>query len=110
MLHGGQEQLRRNIKVTVHRGPGNNREGRSIAVRRAKEKLECVSDVMTRRRQQGVLTELSRARVRWKLICTLNVICQPYQAVSTRTGADEHETEEIRSKIGDALQHRLEGR
>jgi hypothetical protein len=25
VLHGGQEQLRRNIKVTVHRGPGNNR-------------------------------------------------------------------------------------
>jgi hypothetical protein len=61
VLHGGQEQLRRNIKIAVHRGSGNDRGGGSIAVPQAKEKLQGLWDVMTRRRQQGALTELSRA-------------------------------------------------
>jgi hypothetical protein len=67
VLHGGQEQLRRNIKVAVHRGPGNDRGGGSIAVPHAKEKLQGLWDVMTRRRQQGAFTELSRAQGRWTL-------------------------------------------
>lgn len=32
VLHGGQEQLRRNIKVTMHEGPGN-RESMAEALR-----------------------------------------------------------------------------